>query len=121
MAGIWGDITSEQILDAARATSARILLLTVPDPNSIRLSVERARQLNPAILIIARALRTDQISELRKWGVNTVVQPEFEGGIEMVRQALVPYTGADAAALRLHSDVRSDFYGGAALDSGPAR
>jgi CPA2 family monovalent cation:H+ antiporter-2 len=108
--GIWGDITGEEILKAAQIEKARILLLTVPDQSSIRLSVERARRLNPSISVISRALRTDDVLELRKLGVDAVIQPEFEGGVAIVRQALVQYTGDDAAASRLISGLRAEFY-----------
>jgi hypothetical protein len=42
-----------------------------------------------------------------------VVQAEFEGGVEMVRQALVRYPADSATTSRLVSDVRNEFYGGA--------
>jgi CPA2 family monovalent cation:H+ antiporter-2 len=112
VAGIWGDITSERILSAAHIERARILLLTVPDHSTVILSVQRARQLNSTARIIARAVRTDQVTELRRIGVDAVVQPEFEGGVEMVRQALVQYHGNDESTSRLVAEVRKEFYGG---------
>jgi voltage-gated potassium channel Kch len=51
--------------------------------------------------------------ELGNLGVDAVVQAEFEGGVEMVRQALVRYPADSAATSRLVSDVRNEFYGGA--------
>jgi CPA2 family monovalent cation:H+ antiporter-2 len=110
--GIWGDITGEEILKVSQIDKARILLLTVPDQSSIRLSVERARRLNPTISVIARALSTDDVLELRKLGVDSVIQPEFEGGVAMVREALVQCTGDGTAASRLISDLRAEFYDG---------
>jgi len=112
-AGVWGDITSEEILHAAQVESARILLLTVPDQSSVHLSVERARRLNPKVVVIARAVREHHVAELRKLGVDAAVQPEFEGGVEMVRQALLCYQYDDAATMRLVSTLRMEFYGGA--------
>jgi CPA2 family monovalent cation:H+ antiporter-2 len=108
--GIWGDITGEEILKAARIEKARILLLTVPDQSTVRLSVDLARLLNPAISVIARAKRTGDVLELRKLGADAIIQPEFEGGLAMVRQALVQYTGDGAAASQLISDLRAEFY-----------
>ncbi len=89
--GVWGDITSEEILRAAHVESARILVLTVPDLSTVHLSVDRARSLNPKLVVIARAARSHHVAELGKLGVDAVVQAEFEGGVEMVRQALVRY------------------------------
>jgi monovalent cation:H+ antiporter-2, CPA2 family len=111
--GVWGDITSDVILHAAQIERARILLLTVPDPATVRLCVDRARRLNPKVVVIARAARSHQVAELGKLGVDAVVQAEFEGGVEMVRQALVRYPADAATASRLVAGVRSEFYGGA--------
>jgi hypothetical protein len=40
-----------------RIDAARILLLAVPDQATVRLSVARARSLNPAVSVISRAFR----------------------------------------------------------------
>jgi hypothetical protein len=52
--------------------------------------------------------------ELRRHGVDTAVLPEFEGGVEMVRQALLRYPQdgeAMRAAIKL---LRDEYYGPAA-------
>jgi CPA2 family monovalent cation:H+ antiporter-2 len=108
--GIWGDVTGDEILKAARIDSARILLLTVPDQATIRMAVQRARSLNAAVSVIARALRRHDVFELRGLGVAGAVQPEFEGGVEMVRQALLRYTQDAAAASSLISEMRNEYY-----------
>lgn len=71
-------------------------------------------RMNPAISVIARALRTDDLPELRKLGVDAVIQPEFEGGVAMVRQALVQYTDG-AAASQFIADLRAEFYSAAPI------
>ncbi|HZT30931.1 MAG TPA: cation:proton antiporter [Bryobacteraceae bacterium] len=112
LAGVWGDITSEEIQHAARIESARMLVLAVPDLSTAELGVDRARRLNPAIVTIARAARPQQMTALRKLGVDAVVQAEFEGGVELVRQALIRYPADGALAARLLAGVREEFYGG---------
>ena len=109
--GIFGDVTSEGILRAASVETARVLLITVPDKNTIHLCVDRARHLNPPITVIARALREHHLSELRNLGVEVAVQPEFEGGVEMVRQALIAYQHDSAATAEMVANIRSEFYG----------
>ena len=109
--GIWGDITSEEILRAASVESARILVLTVPDRSTVQLAVAGARRLNSNVIAIARASLSHHVIELRKLGIDAVVQPEFEGGVEMVRQALVRYPVSSVATARLVSDLRKEFYG----------
>jgi CPA2 family monovalent cation:H+ antiporter-2 len=109
--GIWGDITGEEILKAAGIESARILMMTLPDQHTVRLAVQRARQLKPDITVVARAMRAPDVDALRKLGVDTVIQVEFEGGIEMVRQALIQYQRDDFVVSQLIEDLRRDFYG----------
>ena len=111
LTAVWGDITSEEVLRAAHIGRARILLLTMPGHSIIHLSVTRARHLNPAVVIIARATRERHVSELRKLGVDAAVQPEFEGGVEMVRQALVRYQYDSDTTQRLAAELRRDLYG----------
>lgn len=112
--GIWGDITSDEILRAAHVERAQMLLLTMPDQNTVHLAIVQARGLNPAISIIARAAREQHLEELRNLGVVAAVQAEFEGGVEMVRQALMRSGQADEATLRILDRLRKELYGTAA-------
>ncbi|HVW07637.1 MAG TPA: cation:proton antiporter [Bryobacteraceae bacterium] len=111
LSGIWGDITAEEILKAAGIDRARMLLMSLPDQNTIRLAVSRARHLNPGITVVARAMRAPDLTPLRDIGVDTVIQVEFEGGIEMVRQALIQFHRDDTVVSQLIDDLRRDFYG----------
>jgi CPA2 family monovalent cation:H+ antiporter-2 len=113
-AGVWGDITGEEIQHAANVAEARVLLLTVPDASTIHLSVDRARRANPKIAVIARAGRERHMEELTALGVDAAIQPEFEGGVEMVRQALLRYSCEGERQARLVAAVRADFYRDAA-------
>jgi len=105
---VWGDITRDEVLHAAQIEHARILVLTVPDRASVHLGIERARRLNPAVLLIARAAREHHVAELRALGVDAAVQPEFEGGVEMLRQALIGCGRDDTEAQMLVAKLRED-------------
>jgi CPA2 family monovalent cation:H+ antiporter-2 len=107
---IWGDITSPEILHAAGAERARMLLLTMPQQNVVHLAVQRAHQLNPSLNVIARAARSQHLEELRKLGVASAVQPEFEGGLEMVRQALLACRQKEGDVQRIVGDLRTQLY-----------
>ena len=75
----WGDVAQDEILRAAGAEHARVMVLTIPQHSTIRLTVQRAAKMNPALIVIARAIRMQNIVELQELGVNATVQPEFEG------------------------------------------
>ena len=115
--GIWGDITSGEILHAANAARARVLLLTITDPGTVQLALERARRLHPSLAVVARATREHQLAELRRQGVNAAVLPEFEGGVEMVRQALLRYPQDTTAMQEAIELLRIEYYGPAAPPS----
>jgi CPA2 family monovalent cation:H+ antiporter-2 len=107
---IYGDATSPVVLEAAGIHSARLLLVTVPAALDVELVVERAQRLNPGLPIVARAARLGQVERLRARGVHEVVQPEFEAGLELVRQALLHF---EMPALEIHrftDAVRDELY-----------
>jgi monovalent cation:H+ antiporter-2, CPA2 family len=108
---VWGDIGQDVVLHATGIENARMIILTVPDNATIRLAANRARAINPKIIVIARAVLEHNVPELRGAGVDRVVQPEFEGGIEIVRQALVAWNFDRDEAWRLIKILRAELYG----------
>nr|AUN37741.1 putative glutathione-regulated potassium-efflux system protein KefB [uncultured bacterium] len=85
-------------------------MVTVPDRSTVRLTVEHARSIHPSVAVVARAVRESDVAELRALGVNAAVQPEFEGGVEMLRQTLI-HCGRDSDSSRLVSELRDSLYG----------
>ncbi|HEX9636277.1 MAG TPA: cation:proton antiporter, partial [Acidobacteriota bacterium] len=108
---IWGDISRNEVLKAAGVARARLLLVTIADPTAQRLAIERARHHNSALHILTRSLFPEQLGELRQLGVYEAVQPEFEAGLELVRQVLAHYAIAPAEIQRFSDAVRDDLYG----------
>jgi CPA2 family monovalent cation:H+ antiporter-2 len=65
---------------------------------------------NPKLKIVARAENIDQIQILHDLGVNEVIQPEFEAGLEVTRQALLSLN-IDATDIKRFTDqVRQELY-----------
>ena len=112
-AAVWGDVAHEEVQRAAGIERARMLVLTVPGRFAVDLGLERARALNPAIEVIARAAGEQEVAELRRRGAASVVQPEFEGGVEMVRQALLRSEQDPRETQRLIRGIREQLYGSA--------
>jgi CPA2 family monovalent cation:H+ antiporter-2 len=107
---IWGDASRQPILHAARLDRARLLLVTVPDIAGIRLIVREAREMRNDVRILARAQSPGNLAELRALGVDDVVQPEFEAGLEMVRQVLARYGFPPKDILRFSDAVHREVY-----------
>ena len=107
---IWGDIGREDILIAAGIPQARMLVMAVPEWQAIRLGIERARRLNPRLFVVARATAAAHVDDLRALRVDAVVQPEFEGGLEMVRRALTQSERSDDEIDRVTEALRRGLY-----------
>jgi CPA2 family monovalent cation:H+ antiporter-2 len=117
---IYGDATSDVVLDAAGVHSARLLLNTVPDTIGSYLVSSRVRQLNPSLHIVARANDREQLRELKHLGVHEIVQPELEAGLEMVRQVLVHFRVAPTDIQRFSDSVHQELYAPISGEDGDA-
>ncbi|MFN8476060.1 MAG: cation:proton antiporter [Anaerolineae bacterium] len=107
---IYGDAGSEVVLEAADIHTARLMLVAVSAGLDVELIVRRVRHLNPDLDIITRAVRRGQIEVLQSMGVREIVQPEFEAGLEMVRQALLHFDVPVSEVERLSDDARREVY-----------
>lgn len=107
---IYGDGSQEIVLEAAAISEARLLLATAPSIFVTRAVATHAQQHNPGIHIVARAEGPDQLRELHEAGIYEVVQPEFEAGLEITRQALL-HVGFSAPDIQQFTDaVRQELY-----------
>lgn len=86
---LFGDAASSEILDHAGLERARALVVTLPDDVAAVTVVLKARERAPGLKIIARASTWEGARRLREAGAKEVVRPELEGGIEIVRRALI--------------------------------
>ena len=86
---ISGDASQGVVLEAAGIADARLLLITTPAIVSTQGIVDQVRRLRPDLHIVARAEGLEDMDVLYERGVYEVVQPEFEAGLEITRQALV--------------------------------
>lgn len=107
---LWGDAASLEVLEQAGARDARALVLAVPDESTTLLALANARKLNATVPIIVRAPNATEIPILRSLGATDVVVPEYEGGLEMMRQSLVSLGYDSEEALHFSHAVRDIHY-----------
>ncbi len=111
VAVVYGDATQAIVLEAAQIATATLVLVTVPGIVVSRSIIVQARTLNESVHIVARAEGADHIEQLKNAGVFAVVQPEFEAGLEITRQALLHlHVSADDIDAWADS-ARLEFYG----------
>jgi voltage-gated potassium channel len=87
---IHGDATEESVLRAAGVERAKTILTCLADDAHNVYSILLARQLNPDITIIARAVEEDAEERLRLAGANRVTNPYRLGGMRLAFTALKP-------------------------------
>ncbi len=88
---IYGDATRREILHHAGIESANVAVFALSDPSATQHGVRLARDLNPALQIIARARGAREIAELRERGADQVVDEEFETAIEIFTRVLARF------------------------------
>jgi CPA2 family monovalent cation:H+ antiporter-2 len=119
---IYGDASQPVVLEAAGIRRARAFLVTVPAFQDVRNIVTAGRRLRPDLPVMARADSADAVRALHALGIQEATSPEFEGAIEMTRQALMHFNVAAHDILRVSSAIRHERYDDAVetRDSGVA-
>lgn len=107
---IYGDATQAVVLEAAKIDRACLILITVPSIAITRSVVDQVRQLRPDLHIVARVEGVEQMKMLHEHGVYEVVQPEFEAGLEITRQALLHLNIPATEIHRFTDAVRQELY-----------
>lgn len=107
---IFGDASSPVVLEAAGVHEARLILVVVSAAIDAEMIVRQARHLDPELHIVARATQPGQVEVLRNLGTHEVVQPEFEAGLELVRQTLLHFDMPAVEIERLSDAVRHEHY-----------
>jgi len=87
---VHGDATNEDVLRAARVDAARTFLTCLADDAHNVYAILLARQINPEITIIARAVEEEAEERLRLAGADRVINPYRLGGLRLAFTALKP-------------------------------
>jgi len=86
---LYGDAANSTILEHAGLFAGRALVVTVPDEVVASIIVAAARDICPTIPIIARADSESGARHLAELGAGSLVRPEFEGGLQILRSTLL--------------------------------
>jgi CPA2 family monovalent cation:H+ antiporter-2 len=108
---IYGDASQQIVLEAAKVATVRLVLATTPAIAVTQAVVNQVYQLNPHVHIVARAEGIEQIKMLYEQKVYEVVQPEFEAGLEITRQALLHLGVSLSEIQRFTEKAHQELYG----------
>lgn len=88
---IFGDISSEEVLERVSIREATILVVAISDPQATKIAISKARKKNPILQIIARTRYLSEIENLYRIGASEVIGEEFESSIEIFSRTLRHY------------------------------
>ncbi len=88
LTALFGDASNSKILDHAGLNRATALVVLLPSQTAAELVVAAAHDLAPDLAIIARAGTLEGVRRLHELGARHVINPELEGGLEIVRHTL---------------------------------
>ena len=107
---IFGDATSEGVLDHAGIPFARIAVVAINDPVAVRKIVSICRGLSPKLTIIVRTRYVSEVEALHATGADEVIAEEFETSVEIFSVVLNKYFVPRERIESFISDVRADGY-----------
>jgi voltage-gated potassium channel len=86
-----GDAVNEDALNEANIAEARgVFAVTGDDSRNLMIALT-ARQMNPALRIVARCNDTRNGEKMRKAGADAIVYPDFTGGMRIASAMLRPH------------------------------
>ena len=112
IAAIYGDATGREILLAAGVQDAVALILTSAGMQGGEEVIQVAREINPKLRIIARAVYLRDIAALRKAGADAVFSGEGEVALNMTEHMLRRLGATDEQIDRERQRVRAELAGG---------
>ena len=85
-----GDASDDDLLLAADiADAAGVFAVTGDDSRNLMITLT-AKQLNPAVRVVARAHEVRNIAKMRKAGADDVISPDFTGGMRIASAMIRP-------------------------------
>lgn len=107
---VYGDAANELVLRRAKPRLATLAVITLPDFFRVRQAIQILRKHNPTLPILARAHRDLHRKLFYEDGVAQVIQPEFEGGLEIVRHILTHLRVSDHEVEEQLKHLRQERY-----------
>jgi len=86
-----GDATDDAVLHAANVAGAAGVVASLPNDKDNLYLVVATRLINPSARIVARGGDVRMLDKLKKAGADTVVSPNFIGGMRMVSELVRPH------------------------------
>jgi CPA2 family monovalent cation:H+ antiporter-2 len=106
---VYGDATHRDTLAQAGAADTDTLILTSAGMSDSRETIRHAREINPRICVLARAVYLRDLPALRRAGAETVVTAEGEVGLALIERVLQRLGATPDQIDHERERVRSEF------------
>ena len=113
LTAIYGDATAAGVLEDAGVTSARLLIVAIPQGFLKRRIIELARGANPQIDTAVRTHRASELAYLKDQGIGIAIMGERETAFGLLRYALSSLGLPDDRAQAIIQSARMAGEGGA--------
>jgi CPA2 family monovalent cation:H+ antiporter-2 len=107
---LYGDATSQRILESAAAGRARVAVIAISDPTAARRITQVVRDINPSAYIIVRTPFVKEVQALLDLGAGEVIPEEFETSVEIFTRVLMKYMVPLQEIDEFVAEVRSQSY-----------
>ncbi len=107
---LYGDAANSEILQFARLEKARLLVVTLPDDAACASIISAAHHIKPDLTIISRVSAVEAVEYLHSLGARELIQPELEGGLEIIRHLLLELDYPLSEVYQYTEAVRQDQY-----------
>ena len=106
----FGDVRQPEVLNAAGAADARLVIVTLNDPQASEQLVASLHRMYPHIQIIARGHQLEQCCKLRRLGASHAISENMEASIELARIALKDSGMAPEEREKILTQYRKNYY-----------
>jgi monovalent cation:proton antiporter-2 (CPA2) family protein len=106
----YGDVRNPELLEAAGASNAQVIIVTLNDPDATEQVVKSLRKTHPEVYIYARGNSLNQCRELGKLGASGAVSENVEASLELARMALIKVNVDEKKRETILTDFRQTYH-----------
>lgn len=106
----FGDASKVKVLQAAGADHAKMIVVTLDDPEQINRLISQVRQFYPEMPVHARARDRRHCAELVTLGASTAVSETLETSLRLTEEVLLGSGVEQEVATRVIDEFRDDYY-----------
>jgi len=106
----YGDATLGAVLEHAGIKNARVIVVGISDAAATRKIVEKAKELNPNICVIAKVRDLQEMKRLNALGADEIIPEEYETSVEIFVRLMEKYLVPKENIEKMVSDLRANGY-----------